>query len=47
MTGIQIIIIILVPVLFQVVYQGYKNEQRYKKLMEKLESLEDKLKNKS
>ena len=43
MTGITIIIIILVPILFQVVRLSIKQEQRYRETQERLARIEEKL----
>ena len=43
MTGITIIIIILVPVLFQVILLSIKQEKRYKETQERLARIESKL----
>ncbi len=41
--GITIIVIMLVPILFQVVMQGIRAEKRYRELKEHLEKIEKKL----
>ena len=43
MTGITIIIIILIPILFQVVLLSIKQEKRYKETQERLARIEQKL----
>ena len=44
--GITVLIILLVPVLFQVVYQGIRQETRHKEILKRMEELEDLLKGK-
>lgn len=39
-TGIVVIIILLVPILFQVVYQGEKARKRHEEIMRRFEALE-------
>jgi hypothetical protein len=40
LNGISIIIIILVPIFFQVVWQGYKADKRHEELKQRLDKLE-------
>lgn len=42
--GITIIIIILIPILFQVIMLGIKQDRRHKEIHEILKAIEDKLK---
>ena len=42
--GITIIVILLVPTLFQVVISSIKQEKRHKEIIERLDKLEEKLK---
>lgn len=39
MSGTAIIIILLVPILFQVVYQGYRADKRHEEIKRRLEKL--------
>ena len=41
--GIAIIVILLVPVLFQVARQGYVTGQRHRELLRRLDALEKKV----
>ena len=41
--GITLIIIILVPVLFQVVYSGLESRKQHREILERLRQLETKL----
>ncbi len=42
-TGIIIIVIILVPILFQIVLQGIESKKRFKEIKDRLKAIEDKL----
>ncbi len=44
MTGIQLVVIILVPVLYQVVMLQIKQNKRHKELLEILHRIEDAIK---